>query len=185
MAGRQPGWNSNVPQTRKTPKRYDNQEQAATAIQSRYRGNKARVQTNRTGFRPKAAAAPEPPPQEAHGLAAELGDSLAPLPPTLQAAAAAAPPQATQNPASFDMRTASIASETIDTLWAAFRAAPDLEPPAGFKTAYSVSDGLEGDRVKDPSSSNYGKRFKNGWKNSDLPWGDKINPELLWIPNGP
>ena len=64
-------------------------------------------------------------------------------------------------------------------------AAVNAMAAAGFKTAYSVTDGFEGDRVKDPSSSNYGKRFKNGWKNSDLPWSDKLNPELLWIPSGP
>ncbi len=64
-------------------------------------------------------------------------------------------------------------------------AAVNAMASAGFKTAYSVTDGFEGDRVKDPSSSNYGKRFKNGWKNSDLPWSDKLNPELLWIPSGP
>ena len=64
-------------------------------------------------------------------------------------------------------------------------AAVNLMASAGFKTAYSVTDGFEGDRVQDPSISNYGKRFKNGWKNSDLPWSDKLNPELLWIPSGP
>jgi rhodanese-related sulfurtransferase len=56
---------------------------------------------------------------------------------------------------------------------------------AGFKIAYSVTDGFEGDRVKDPSSSDYGKRFKNGWKNSGIPWTDKLNPELIWIPSDP
>ena len=56
---------------------------------------------------------------------------------------------------------------------------------AGFKIAYSVTDGFEGDRVKDPSSSNYGKRLKNGWKNSGIPWTDKLNPELIWIPGSP
>jgi len=61
-------------------------------------------------------------------------------------------------------------------------AAVNAMAAAGFKTAYSVIDGFEGDRVKDPSSRAYGKRFKNGWKNSDLPWTDQLNPELLWIP---
>jgi rhodanese-related sulfurtransferase len=56
---------------------------------------------------------------------------------------------------------------------------------AGFKIAYSVTDGFEGDRVKDPTSSFYGKRYKNGWRNSDLPWTDQLNPELIWIPSGP
>lgn len=56
---------------------------------------------------------------------------------------------------------------------------------AGFKIAYSVTDGFEGDRVKDPASSFYGKRFKNGWKNSGIPWTDKLNPQLMWIPSSP
>ncbi len=54
---------------------------------------------------------------------------------------------------------------------------------AGFKIAYSVTDGFEGDRVKDPASSFYGKRFKNGWKNSSIPWTDQLNPQLMWIPS--
>jgi rhodanese-related sulfurtransferase len=62
-------------------------------------------------------------------------------------------------------------------------AAVNAMAAAGFKTAFSVIDGFEGDRVKDPSSTAYGKRFKNGWKNSDLPWTDQLNPELLWVPS--
>jgi rhodanese-related sulfurtransferase len=54
---------------------------------------------------------------------------------------------------------------------------------AGFKTVYSVTDGFEGDRIKDPSSSNYGKRLKNGWKKATLPWTDQLKPELIWIPS--
>jgi rhodanese-related sulfurtransferase len=64
-------------------------------------------------------------------------------------------------------------------------AAVNAMASAGFKIAYSVIDGFEGGRVKDPSSSLYGKRFKNGWKNSDLPWTDQLNPELMWSPSGP
>ena len=41
---------------------------------------------------------------------------------------------------------------------------------AGFKTAYSVVDGFEGDRNADRSSPDYGKRTVNGWKNAGLPW---------------
>ena len=63
-------------------------------------------------------------------------------------------------------------------------AAVNAMASAGFKIAYSVTDGFEGDRIKDPSSSDYGKRFKNGWKNSGIPWTDKLNPELIWIPSG-
>jgi len=64
-------------------------------------------------------------------------------------------------------------------------AAVNAMASAGFKIAYSVTDGFEGDRVKDPSSSFYGKRLKNGWRNSGVPWTDKLNPELMWIPSGP
>jgi rhodanese-related sulfurtransferase len=56
---------------------------------------------------------------------------------------------------------------------------------AGFKIAYSVTDGFEGDRVKDPSSSLHGKRLKNGWRNSGVPWTDQLNPQLIWIPSDP
>ena len=64
-------------------------------------------------------------------------------------------------------------------------AAVNAMASAGFKIAYSVTDGFEGDRVKDPSSSDYGKRIKNGWKNSGIPWTDKLNPKLIWIPSSP
>ena len=64
-------------------------------------------------------------------------------------------------------------------------AAVNAMAAAGFKTAYSITDGFEGDRVKDPASPYYGKRFKNGWKNSEIPWTDKLNPELIWIPSNP
>ena len=64
-------------------------------------------------------------------------------------------------------------------------AAVNAMAAAGFKTAYSITDGFEGDRIKDPSSPFYGKRFKNGWRNSDIPWTDRLNPELMWIPSEP
>ena len=37
---------------------------------------------------------------------------------------------------------------------------------AGFRNAYTVVDGFEGDRNADPSSPNYGERTRNGWKNT-------------------
>ena len=64
-------------------------------------------------------------------------------------------------------------------------AAVNAMATAGFKSAYSITDGFEGDRVRDPSSPFYGKRVKNGWRNSGVPWTDKLNPELMWIPAGP
>ena len=64
-------------------------------------------------------------------------------------------------------------------------AAVNAMASAGFRIAYSVTDGFEGDRIKEPSSSDFGKRAKNGWKNSGIPWTDKLNPELIWIPSSP
>jgi rhodanese-related sulfurtransferase len=64
-------------------------------------------------------------------------------------------------------------------------AAVNAMAAAGFKTAHSITEGFEGDRVKDPNSSFYGKRLKNGWKNAGLPWTDQLNPQLMWIPTNP
>lgn len=53
---------------------------------------------------------------------------------------------------------------------------------AGYKNAYNITDGIEGDEVKDPESMYYGKRMKNGWKNAGLPWTYDINPDLMRLP---
>ena len=37
---------------------------------------------------------------------------------------------------------------------------------AGFRKAYTVVDGYEGDRNTNPSSPDYGRRTVNGWKNT-------------------
>ncbi|MHC4437151.1 MAG: rhodanese-like domain-containing protein [Planctomycetota bacterium] len=52
----------------------------------------------------------------------------------------------------------------------------------GFKHAYNITDGMEGDMVKDPESPHKGKRMKNGWKNSGAPWTYEINPEKMRLP---
>lgn len=49
---------------------------------------------------------------------------------------------------------------------------------AGFKNVYTITDGFEGDKVKDPDSVFNGKRMKNGWKNS-APWVYDIDPEKI------
>ena len=49
---------------------------------------------------------------------------------------------------------------------------------AGFKNAYTVTDGFEGDKVKDAGSVFNGKRMRNGWKNS-APWVYDIDPEKI------
>ena len=53
---------------------------------------------------------------------------------------------------------------------------------AGFVNAYNITDGMEGDKVDDPGSVYYGKRMRNGWKNSGLPWTYDINPDLARLP---
>lgn len=53
---------------------------------------------------------------------------------------------------------------------------------AGFVNAYNIVDGAEGDKVSDPASPNNGKRMQNGWKNSEVPWTEELNPELVWLP---
>lgn len=61
--------------------------------------------------------------------------------------------------------------------------AVDLLAAAGIKDAYSVVDGVEGDKVTDPDSVFVGKRMKNGWKNS-APWVYTIDPEKLILEEG-
>ena len=54
---------------------------------------------------------------------------------------------------------------------------------AGFKNAYNIIDGVEGDLVHDPGSVFDGKRMKNGWKNS-APWVYSIDPEKVILEEG-
>jgi rhodanese-related sulfurtransferase len=54
---------------------------------------------------------------------------------------------------------------------------------AGFKKAYNVVDGVEGDLVDDPESVFHGKRMKNGWKNS-APWVYDLDPEQFILEEG-
>jgi rhodanese-related sulfurtransferase len=53
---------------------------------------------------------------------------------------------------------------------------------AGFKTVYNITDGMEGDVVKDPDSVFHGQRLVNGWKNSGLPWTYHIDPVRMVLP---
>jgi len=52
---------------------------------------------------------------------------------------------------------------------------------AGFVNVYNIIDGFEGDKVNDPESVYHGKRMKNGWKNSGLPWTYDVNMDLFWF----
>jgi rhodanese-related sulfurtransferase len=54
---------------------------------------------------------------------------------------------------------------------------------AGFKNVYTIIDGFEGDKVTDPESVFYGKRMRNGWKNS-APWVYDIDPEKIILEEG-
>jgi len=55
---------------------------------------------------------------------------------------------------------------------------------AGFENVYNITDGMEGDKVKDPESVFHGKRMKNGWKNWGLPWTYSFDPEKILIEEG-
>ena len=58
----------------------------------------------------------------------------------------------------------------------------NLLAQAGFKNVHNIFDGMEGDLVKDPESLFNGKRLKNGWKNSGLPWSYDIDPKKMCLP---
>ena len=60
--------------------------------------------------------------------------------------------------------------------------AVDLLAEAGFTKVYNIVDGMEGGVVKDPDSVFNGRRMKNGWQNSGLPWTYEIDLEQIWIP---
>ncbi len=54
---------------------------------------------------------------------------------------------------------------------------------SGFTNVYQIIDGMEGDAVDDPASADFGKRVKNGWKNSNLPWTYDLDPALMQLTN--
>jgi rhodanese-related sulfurtransferase len=59
--------------------------------------------------------------------------------------------------------------------------AVNLLAKAGFKNVYNITDGMEGDAVKDPDSVFNGQRLVNGWKNSGLPWTYRTDPaRTVW-----
>ena len=57
--------------------------------------------------------------------------------------------------------------------------AVNLLAEAGFTNVYNITDGMEGDEVKDPASVFQGQRLVNGWKNSGVPWTYDINHEKM------
>jgi rhodanese-related sulfurtransferase len=54
---------------------------------------------------------------------------------------------------------------------------------AGYKNVYNITDGIEGDMVTDTDSPHMGRRMKNGWKNSGIPWTYDLNPEIIKVGN--
>lgn len=50
----------------------------------------------------------------------------------------------------------------------------------GYTQVYVVTDGFEGDTVKDGEKKNW--RLVNGWKNSGLPWGYQLNRSKFQLP---
>jgi rhodanese-related sulfurtransferase len=53
---------------------------------------------------------------------------------------------------------------------------------AGFKNVYNITDGMEGDAVKDAQSVFHGQRLVNGWKNSGLPWTYSVDAARMILP---
>ncbi len=49
----------------------------------------------------------------------------------------------------------------------------------GFKRAYTVIDGFEGDSAKDGERK--GQRVVNGWKNANLPWTYKLDKVKMYL----
>ena len=49
----------------------------------------------------------------------------------------------------------------------------------GYTNVYSVIDGYEGGKVK--KGENKGKRMKDGWKNSGLPWTYSMDKDLMYF----
>ena len=57
--------------------------------------------------------------------------------------------------------------------------AANMLADAGYTKVYSVVDGYEGDKVKE--GENKGKRMKDGWKNSGLPWTYSLDKDYMYF----
>jgi rhodanese-related sulfurtransferase len=53
---------------------------------------------------------------------------------------------------------------------------------SGFDNVYNITDGFEGDAVKNPDSVFNGQRLVNGWRNSGLPWTYEVDPSRMVLP---
>jgi rhodanese-related sulfurtransferase len=56
---------------------------------------------------------------------------------------------------------------------------------AGYRKVYNITDGMEGDLVKDPDSVFHGQRLRNGWKQSGCQWTYELTPDRLLLPGLP
>ncbi|MGB5211658.1 MAG: rhodanese-like domain-containing protein [Gammaproteobacteria bacterium] len=57
-------------------------------------------------------------------------------------------------------------------------AAVDIAHDLGYRNSYNMLEGFEGDKAK--SGPNAGARVVNGWKNSGLPWGWELEPDVMY-----
>ena len=64
----------------------------------------------------------------------------------------------------------------------ATRSAPaaDVIAEMGYSDVYSMTDGFEGEKLKEGNSQ--GVRAQDGWRNSGLPWSYDINSDVAWRP---
>lgn len=53
----------------------------------------------------------------------------------------------------------------------------------GFTNVYQITDGMEGDALKDSESPEKGQRVVNGWKNSGAPWTYEPDLERIRLTN--
>lgn len=53
---------------------------------------------------------------------------------------------------------------------------------AGFTKVYNMVDGFEGDKIADKASPDFGKRLKDGWRNSKAPWTQDLDEKLVYLP---
>jgi len=63
------------------------------------------------------------------------------------------------------------------------RYAAKLLLDAGLPHVFTISEGFEGDKVKDLDNVFYSQRMKNGWRLSGLPWTYNLSPKLIYSPN--
>ena len=80
-------------------------------------------------------------------------------------------------------------NSTREDLSFGFVRAMAVRIPGSMSTAnrpdYNITDGMEGDAVKNPDSLFVGQRLVNGWKNSGSPWTYELTPDRMLLPKAP